>query len=304
MDRLKAKVGNLKFINPFIPASGCFGYGKEMQEIAPLNEWGAVLSKTLTLEPRAGNPPPRLFETTAGLLNSIGLANPGLSGFLENVLPIYQGGDYPLFISIAGNTRDEYVELARRLLPIERINGLEINISCPNIHQGGLAFGVHEDTVFELISEIRSIWDRELWVKLTPNVTDIRPIARAAIEAGGNALVIANTYTGMAIDIHTQRPVFANIQAGLSGPAIKPLTLLKVFQAYADRPVPIIAVGGICGARDVVEYLLAGACAVQLGTILFRQPAILLGIISELLQYMETYGISELSQLIGNAHTR
>lgn len=302
MAKLTTHIHQLHLNNPFIPASGCFGYGMEFQNLFGLDEWGAVLTKTITMEKREGNPPPRLYETSSGLLNSIGLANPGVADFKTSVYPHYVDLNVPLIISIAGNTSEDYLSLVEELNPLSRIQAFEINISCPNTKKGGLSFGVDPLLIRELIQQIKAITPKTVLVKLTPNVTDIGLPAIAAQEGGADGLVIANTYLGMAIDITRQKPVFQNIQAGLSGPAIKPMALLKVFQVYTQVSIPIIAVGGISNLNDVIEFLMAGACAIQLGTILFREPAGLPELKKQLLNYLEDHHYTSLQNIIGTAH--
>ena len=302
MAGLNVTIDDLKLNNPFIPASGCFGYGMELRTMVDLNEWGAVLTKTITLEKREGNPPPRLMETPSGLLNSIGLANPGIEEFISDLYPIYNDVRVPLIISIAGNTLEDYLKLVEALNPLSRVRALEVNISCPNIKKGGLSFGIDPQLIEELTRRIKSMTDKTVLVKLTPNVTDIGIPAKAAEAGGADGLVVANTYLGMAIDIERQKPVFKNIQAGLSGPAIKPMALLKVYQVHQQVSIPIISAGGITNLNDVLEFLMAGAQAIQLGTALFRQPDCILSLKHQLSDYLDRYHYGSVHEIIGIAH--
>jgi len=301
INRLFFKIDRLEIKNPFIPASGCFGYGEEAKDFYDIDEWGCILTKTITLEPREGNRPPRILETPSGLLNSIGLANPGIEKFITEILPQFQEQNSPLMVSIAGNSFDDYWKLAEQLETIKKVNALEVNISCPNIKKGGIAFGTDPEMVKQLIKGIKDRYTKVIITKLTPNVSSIIEPALAAEEAGSHGLTLSNTYLGMAIDIRKKRPVFHNIQAGLSGPAIKPMALLKVYQVYKKVKIPIIASGGINDINDCIEFFLAGASAIQLGSALFKRPALVISLKKQLEDYLEKNNYV-LSDLIGKAH--
>lgn len=259
-------IAGIKMKNPVMAASGTFGYGEEYSELIDLNMLGAIVTKSVTLKPRKGNPPPRICETPAGMLNSIGLQNDGLKIFLEKQLPFLSQFDTPVIVNIAGENIAEYVEIAKALSKEKGISGIELNISCPNVKKGCIAFGIEPKLTKELVKAVRKSTKLPLIVKLSPNVTDITVIARAAVSAGADALSLINTVLGMAIDIKTKKPKLANITGGLSGPAIKPIAIRMVWQVAHAVKVPIIGIGGIMTADDAKEFFLAGAKAVQVGT--------------------------------------
>ena len=259
-------IAGIKLKNPVMVASGTFGYGEEYSELIDLNKLGAIVTKSVTLNPRPGNPPPRICETPAGMLNSIGLQNDGLKVFIEKQLPFLSKFDLPVIVNVAGETIEEYVEVARALSKEPKVKGIELNISCPNVKKGGMTFGIDPKAVKELIEEVRAATKLPLIAKLSPNVTDITVIAKAAVSAGADALSLINTVLGMAIDIKTKKPKLATVTGGLSGPAIKPIAIRMVWQVAQVVKVPIIGIGGIMTAEDAYEFLLAGAKAVQIGT--------------------------------------
>ncbi|MFA4966715.1 MAG: dihydroorotate dehydrogenase [Candidatus Margulisiibacteriota bacterium] len=259
-------IAGIKMRNPVMVASGTFGFGEEYSKLIDLNKLGAVITKSVTLNPRDGNPPPRLCETPAGMLNSIGLQNDGLKVFLEKQLPFLSQFDVPIIVNVAGETIEEYVEVSRALSNQPKIKGLELNISCPNVKKGGMAFGIDPKATKELVESVRLATKLPLIAKLSPNVTDITEIAKAAVSAGADALSLINTVMGMAIDIKTKKPKLATITGGLSGPAIKPIAIRMVWQVAQVVDVPIIGIGGIMTAEDAYEFILAGAKAVQIGT--------------------------------------
>ncbi len=303
---LNIKIKNLNLKNPFIPASGCFNYGLEAKKIYDITKWGAILTKTTTLEPREGNNPPRLIETPSGLLNSIGLANPGIEYFIKKIYPEYEKIDNlpPIILSIAGNSIDEYKKLIDITNNLSLIKAYEINVSCPNVKKGGVHFGIEPETIYQLISETKKITNKIIITKLTPNVTDILKPSSAAIEAGSDALTLVNTFLGMSINIKTKKPHFKNIQAGLSGPAIRPMALLRIYKVYEKyKNIPIIGVGGISNINDVIEFLMAGATAIQLGTILFRFPDIVIKLIKELEKYLKDNNYPNIYNIIGIANS-
>ena len=293
------KIGNLHFKNPIIPASGTFGYGEEGAKLYDLNRLGGLVTKAITLEPRDGNPPPRIVETPAGMINSIGLANVGVERFISEKLPFLNQFDTVVLVNVAGSTIEEYLAVVERLESAEGIDGYEINISCPNVKQGGMAFGTSEESAYELTQQIRKLTDRPVIVKLTPNVTSMTDVALAVESAGADAVSLINTLRGMAIDIQTRKPRISTIFGGLSGPAIKPVALAKVYEVYQAIRIPIIGMGGIMSHEDVIEFILAGAAAVQIGTVNFIQPKIGERLADDLALYCEQNNIDKISQLTG-----
>ena len=269
---LSVEIGSLRLKNPIMVASGTFGYGREAAEFGPLDRLGAIVAKSITLEPRPGNPPPRVVETAAGLLNSIGLANPGLEAFLAEELPFLCSLGTRVVVNIAGRSIDEYALLAERLDGVQGVDAIELNMSCPNVRCGGLAFSTDPDTAHNLVSRVRRATGLPLIAKLSPNVTDIVPIARAVEEAGADAVSLINTLVGLAVDWRRRRSRLAGFTGGLSGPAIKPVALRMVWEAARACRVPVIGIGGIVSVDDVLEFLVVGARAVQVGTANFLDP--------------------------------
>ncbi len=300
---LSTQVGSLKLKNPVIAASGTFGYGEEYAGIVPLKSLGALITKGLSLEPRRGNPPPRLAETSSGMLNAIGLENLGIERFLREKVAFLRKAGCSVLVNIFGCTEEEYAEMARRLSGVEGISGLEINISCPNIKAGGSIFATEPKSVYQVVSRTRQATSSFLMVKLSPNVADITKIALAAEEAGADALSLINTLTGMAVNIKTRTPVLANITGGLSGPAIKPIGLRMVWQAAQAVRIPVVGIGGISTAEDALEYLIAGASAVQVGSAHFGDPRVGLKIIEGIRNYLKNNHLSDLSTVIGSLKT-
>ncbi len=296
---LAVDVGPLRLKNPVMVASGTFGYGQEYAQLVPLERLGGVIVKGISLEPRAGNPPPRIWETCAGMLNSIGLQNVGLHVFLEDKLSWLQPLSVPVVVNVFGNTVEEYGSLAERLSGHTGIDALEINISCPNVKAGGMVFGSDPKMVFQVVSKVRSRTSLPVITKLTPNVTDITVTARAAEDAGTDILSLINTVAGMAVDPQSRRPRLANVVGGLSGPAIKPIALRQVWQVVQVAKVPVIGLGGITSTEDALEFLIVGAKAVQVGTANFVNPMVTLEIIKGLENYLRQQGLSDISQLIG-----
>lgn len=296
---LRVNVGGIEMKNPVLTASGTFGFGLEYAPYVDLRALGAVTVKGITLEPRAGNPTPRLWETPAGVLNSIGLQNPGVEAFVRDYLPFLRQQGVTVIVNIAGNTAEEYAAVAGRLEKEEGIAGLEVNISCPNVKQGGLQFGTDPDMAAEVIAAVRASTSRPVIAKLSPNVTDIVAIARRVKEAGADALSLINTLLGMAIDVRTRRPALANVMGGLSGPAIKPVALRMVWQVAQAVDLPIIGMGGISNASDALEFILAGATAVAVGTANFVNPRATMEIISGLEEFCRTEGIEDINSLVG-----
>ena len=298
MSRLAIALNRLQLANPILVASGTFGYAREMQAFVPLARLGGIIPKTVTPLPRIGNPPPRTVETAGGLLNSIGLDNDGLDAFLEKHLPFLLEQGTALIVNVAGATIDEFVAMAARLDAFPRIAGLELNISCPNV-SGGVDFGTDARLAAELVGRVRTACRFPVIAKLTPNVTQIVPIAQAVADAGADAVSLVNTFQGLAVDWRRRRPILGAGTGGLSGPAIKPLALRCVWQVSRAVKVPIIGVGGIASLNDVMEYLVCGASAVQVGTANFYDPGVAARLVDELEQLVAAEGWADLSKVIG-----
>lgn len=296
---LAVELGPLRLKNPVMVASGTFGYGQEYAALVPLENLGGVVVKGISLEPRSGNPPPRIWETCGGMLNSIGLQNVGLQTFLREKLPYLRPLQVPVIVNLFGNTVEEYGELTAGLDGHEGIDALEINISCPNVKAGGMAFGSDPKMVFQVVSAVRSRTNLPVITKLTPNVTDITLPAKAAEDAGTDILSLINTVAGMAVDVQTRRPRLANVVGGLSGPAIKPIALRMVWQVIQASNLPVIGLGGIVSVEDALEFLIIGAKAIQVGTANFVNPQVTLDIISGLDDYLRQQGLSDINQIIG-----
>ncbi len=297
---LQVNLGSLKLKNPVIAASGTFGYGEEYSGIIPLGSLGAIVTKGLSLEPHKGNSPPRLAETPSGMLNAIGLENVGLEIFLQEKLPFLRGARCPVLVNIFGSTVEEYGEMARRLSDVEGIAGMEVNISCPNLKAGGVVFASEPRAVHRVVLKVRRSTSSFVMVKLSPNVADIGKIALAAEEAGADAVSLINTLTGLAIDVQTRTPVLGNITGGLSGPAIKPIGLRMVWQAAQVVRIPVVGIGGIVTAKDALEYLIAGATAIQVGTAHFIDPRAGLKIIDGIQRYLKANDFPNVASLVGS----
>jgi len=298
---MNISIGSLRLKNPVMTASGTFGYGEEYGSLVNLHRLGAIIVKGISLLPRQGNPPPRIAETASGMLNSIGLENVGLERFLTEKLPFLKGIDTPLIVNILGDTVEDYQQLAARLNEEEKVAALEVNISCPNVKQGGVAFGTDPDMAHAVTKGVRQYFSRPVIVKLSPNVTDITEIARAVEEAGADAVSLINTVLGMAIDIESCRPKLANVFGGLSGPAIKPIGLRMVWQVAESVSIPIIGIGGITTPEDALEFMLAGASAVQVGTTNFINPKATEEIIRGIGRYLTKNSIASIQDVIGRA---
>ncbi len=299
MVNTSVKIGSLTLRNPVVTGSGTFGFGNEMAGIVDLTKIGACVVKSTSLEPRLGNPTPRIVETPSGILNAIGLQNGGIDNFLAEKLPFLRQFDVPVIVNLVGYEVGDYVTLAERLTAAGGVHGLEINISCPNVKHG-CDFAVDPDLTGELIREIRKVTDLTLITKLSPNVTDLVPIARAAVEAGSDGLSLINTLLGTAIDVRKRRFRLANITGGLSGPAVKPVALRCVWQVHRALPdVPLIGMGGIMSATDAIEFLLAGATAVAVGTATFVNPTAVTDVVTGIEVYLTENGIEDVNELVG-----
>ena len=303
MDRLSVSLCGIELANPIIPASGTFGYGYEFAELYDINCLGTFSFKGTTLEPRAGNPLPRIAEGNAGMLNAVGLQNPGVDAVISEELPkLAKAFHKPVIANVSGFSVAEYAEVCRRLDAQPQVGWLEVNISCPNVHGGGMSFGTDPKAAAEVTWAVKQVTTKPVIVKLSPNVTDIVSIAKACEDAEADAVSLINTVMSMRIDLRTRRPVLANTTGGLSGPAIFPLALRMVWQVYEAVEIPIIGLGGVSSAEDVIEMMLAGATAVQVGAANLVDPYACRNIIEELPKAMERYGIEKLSDITGGAH--
>ncbi|WP_053956476.1 dihydroorotate dehydrogenase [Inediibacterium massiliense] len=294
---LSIKIGNILLKNPIMPASGTFG--KESCELCDVEKIGLIVPKSVTLHPREGNKLPRVVETASGMLNAVGIQNKGIDDFIENILPFYEKYNVPIMVSISGYSVEEFKVMIEKLNQTN-VPMIELNISCPNLKEGGKAFGMSADDTYEIVQKVRENTQKVIVPKLTPNVEDITIIAKAAQEAGADAVALTNTYIGMAIDIHTKRPKLGNIIGGLSGPAIKPISLRMVWQTAQKIDIPIIGIGGISNYEDALEYIIAGASAVQVGTYNFVNPNIMVEIVEGIKSYMIKNNIEDLKDLIGS----
>ena len=296
---LQVEIAGITFKNPIMPASGTFGYGEEYAPYLDLNSLGAIVTKGLSLQPKAGNNTPRVCETIGGMLNAIGLQNVGIEQFIYQKLPFLEQFATPVIVNFFGNTQDEYGEVAARLDELPGVAGLEMNISCPNVKHGGIVFGTDPKAAFAAVASVRKQTSKPLIVKLTPNVTDIQVTARAVEEAGADAVSLINTLTGMAVDVKTRRPRLANTIGGLSGPAIRPIAVRLVHQVVQAVNIPVIGIGGISRAMDALEFLIVGATAVQVGTANFVDPNAMATIIDELETFCRDEGIEDINDVIG-----
>jgi dihydroorotate oxidase len=285
--------------NPVMTASGTFGYGLEYGDFIDLNRLGGVLVKGTTLHPRQGNPYPRMAETPSGMLNAVGLQNKGVDYFCEHIYPTISGYDTAMIVNVSGSQVEDYIETAEKINALERIPAIELNISCPNVKEGGMAFGVTCAGAASVVRAVRAVYDKTLIVKLSPNVTDITEIARAVEAEGADSISMINTLLGMAIDAEKRRPVLSTITGGLSGPAVKPIALRMVWQTAQAVKVPIIGMGGISSAKDAIEFLLAGASAVEVGTYNFVDPSVTTQIVDGIEDYMHRHGFTDIQDLIG-----
>jgi len=299
MAELKTTIGEMTLKNPVMTASGTFGYGIEYADFMDIACLGGIVVKGTTIEPRQGNLYPRMAETASGMLNAVGLQNKGADYFVNEIYPAIKDIDTNMIVNVSGSSIETYVECAEKMASLERIPAIELNISCPNVKQGGMAFGVTAKGAAEVVRAVRKVYPKTLIVKLSPNVTDITEIARAVEAAGADAVSLINTLLGMAIDAEKQTPVLSTITGGLSGPCIKPIALRMVWQTFKAVKIPVIGMGGIAGWKDAVEFMLAGASAIQIGTYNFIDPTVSAKVIQGLNEYCDRHGIRAVNELVG-----
>jgi len=296
---MSVKLGELALENPVMTASGTFGYGTEFADFVDLNRIGGIIVKGTTLHHREGNPYPRMAETPSGMLNAVGLQNKGVHYFVDQIYPTIKDLNRNIIVNVSGSAIEDYVETARILNELEGIPAIELNISCPNVKQGGMTFGVTTDGASEVVSAVRKAYDKTLIVKLSPNVTDITEIAKAAEASGADSVSLINTLLGMAVDAEKRKPLLSTVTGGLSGPAVKPIALRMVWQVSKAVNIPVVGLGGIMNGRDAIEFMLAGATAIQLGTANFIDPMVTNRVIDEIQDYMIRNNVSDINDLIG-----
>jgi dihydroorotate dehydrogenase (NAD+) catalytic subunit len=298
--KTEVEIGQIALPYPVVLASGTFGYGEEYLGLLDYSKIGGIVTKGITLEPREGNPPPRVAETPAGMLNSVGLENPGVEAFVREKLPFFRERGIPCIVNVAGSSVEENAEIARILDVEDDVAGIELNVSCPNVKKGGMEFGRSVPLLKEVVSEVRKATSKTLITKLSPNVTDIAEMARTAVESGSDALSLINTLVGMAIDLESKSPVLGGITGGLSGPAIKPVALRMVWEVCRKVEVPVIGMGGIATSTDAIEFIIAGATAIAVGTATFYHPDAAAKVSDGIVEYMETHNIEDIHDLIGS----
>lgn len=303
MADLTVNIHDLQLKNPVMLASGTCGFAEEINDFYDVSQLGGVFLKGITLHNRDGNLYPRMAETPSGMLNAVGLQNRGIDYFIENIYPRIRDYNTPLIINVNGSTVEEYIEVTEKVNELDKIPAIELNISCPNVKEGGMAFGITCPGAEMVTREVRRVYDKTLIVKLSPNVTDVAEIARAVEGQGADSISLVNTFVGMAIDAETRKPLLSTITGGLSGPAIKPIALRMVWQVSGAVKIPVIGMGGIMNTADAIEFLLAGASAVQIGTALFTDPFIPLQIIKGLNEYLEKHNFNQIQDLIGSLET-
>ena len=299
MVNLNVNLGRLQLANPVLTASGTFGYGREFSDFIDLNELGGFIVKGTTLEPREGNPYPRMAETPSGMLNAVGLQNKGVDYFIENIYPQIAGCKSQVIVNVSGAKIEDYVAVCEKLAPLDKIEAIEVNISCPNVKQGGMAYGTTTDGAAEVTAATRKAWPRHLMVKLSPNVTSITDIAKAVEGEGADSVSLINTMLGMAIDVERRRPMLSTVTGGLSGPAVRPVAVRMVWQGAKAVGIPVVGLGGIMTGRDALEFIMAGATAVEVGTANFINPSVTVRIINEIRDYCERHNISDINELRG-----
>jgi dihydroorotate dehydrogenase (NAD+) catalytic subunit len=301
MSMLNVQLPGLNLKNPVMPASGCFGFGREFSGFYDLSELGAIMIKATTVEPRFGNPTPRVAETSAGMLNAIGLQNPGLHKVISEELPFLDQYDVPIIANVAGSTEEDYVAVAKEISKVSNVHALELNISCPNVKEGGITFGTVPEIAKKLTEKVKAVSQVPVYVKLSPNVTDIVEMAKAVEAGGADGITMINTLVGMRINVQNAKPVIANKTGGLSGPAVKPVAIRMIYEVSQQVNIPIIGMGGIQNAEDVIEFFYAGASAVAVGTANFVDPFVCPTIIAELPELLEKLGFDHISQCTGRS---
>lgn len=299
MAGLKVNIGELELKNPVMTASGTFGYCTEYADFIDLGRLGGIFVKGTTLEPRQGNDYPRMAETSSGMLNSVGLQNKGVDYFVDHLYPKIKDYDTHMIVNVSGSTIEDYVACAEKLADLDKMPAIELNISCPNVKEGGMAFGTSCQSAAEVTREVRKVFPKTLIVKLSPNVTDITEIARVVEDEGADAVSLVNTFLGMAIDVESRRPKLSTITGGLSGPCIKPIAVRMVWQVYHAVRIPIIGMGGICNWQDAIEFILAGSTAIQVGTYNFVDPASSVKILEGIEAYLDRHHIASVNELVG-----
>lgn len=299
MTKLSVNIGSLALKNPVLTASGTFGYGEEFAPFIDLNRLGGYIIKGTTLEHREGNPYPRMVETPSGMLNAVGLQNKGVDYFIDNIYPRIKGYESELIVNVSGAKVEDYVETARRLAPLDKVNAIEVNISCPNVKEGGMAFGTTIQGASEVTRAIRRVYPKTLIVKLSPNVTSIADIAKAVEAEGADSVSLINTLMGMSIDVERRRPHLSTITGGLSGPAVRPVAVRMVWQVAKAVKIPVIGLGGIMNGRDAIEFMLAGATAIEIGTANFIDPSVTMKVIDYMEDYCARHGINDINEIIG-----
>ena len=299
MVQLNTNIGSLELKNPVMTASGTFGYGTEYADFMDISRLGAIIVKGTTLNPRQGNPYPRMAETPSGMLNAVGLQNKGVDYFVDHIYPEVRKINTAIIVNVSGSCIDDYVQTAGIINTLDDIPAIELNISCPNVKQGGMAFGVNPESAAQVVSAVRKAYDKTLIVKLSPNVTDITEIARAVEGSGADSVSLINTMLGMAIDAEKRKPILSTVTGGMSGPAIKPVALRMVWQTAKAVKIPVIGLGGICSATDAIEFLLAGASAIQIGTANFIDPSISEKVIDGIADYLQRHNFNSVQEIIG-----
>ena len=299
MASLNVKINNLELKNPVMTASGTFGYGEEFADIIDLNRLGAIIVKGTTLNHREGNPYPRMAETPSGMLNAVGLQNKGVDYFINNIYPRIKDYQCKIIVNVSGASIDDYVAVCEKLMPLERVDGIEVNISCPNVKQGGMAFGTTCEGAASVTAAVRKAYSKPMIIKLSPNVTDIASIAKAVESEGADAVSLTNTFLGMAIDVEKQAPILSTITGGLSGPCIRPIAVRMVWQVAKAVNIPVIGLGGIMNGRDALEFMLAGANAIEVGTANFINPAVTVEIVDYMTDYCKRHGIEDINDIVG-----
>lgn len=299
MDKLAVNIGDLHLKNPVMAASGTFGYGKEYSDFFDLSRIGGIFVKGTTIRARQGNDYPRMAETPAGMLNAVGLQNKGVDYFVTNIYPEIKDIDTHIIVNVSGSTVEDYVDCTEKLIQLEKVPAIELNISCPNVKEGGMAFGTSACSAAKVTKAVRKVWDKTLIVKLSPNVTDITEIAKAVEGEGADSVSLINTLLGMAVDINKKCPVLSTVTGGLSGPCVKPIALRMVWQTYNAVKIPIIGMGGISSWQDAIEFILAGSSAIQIGTHNFIDPTISVKVVDGISEYLDINNISSVNELVG-----